>query len=582
MKTVMAALLLLAAGCGASQTVFPGANVVLIGIDTLRADHLGCYGYPRPTSPRLDALAKESVLFTTAVSQSPWTLPAFASIFTGLLPSSHRAGEGKHPNITSLDPSRETMATLLKRAGYRTASFVTNGWVTKEVGMASGFDDATLKMVGVGATNAAIDWVRAHAADRFFLFLHLVEPHQPYEPPPEHAAPFIDRDYQGKFMTRAGGFADPAWSDADRRRVIDLYDGDVHFVDSMVGRVLDALGELGVRGRTLVVVVSDHGEELFDHLLLGHGLTLYDELLLVPMIVSFPDGGPHLRVTHQVRTMDLLPTVLETLELPVPSGLDGVSLLPMIRGEPPHPETERAFAEYLHVDPERKAVRQGDRKLIVDPTAGTAQLFDLRADPHELTDIAAREPDEVAALRVALEHRLLATVEGFHVLVRGGKDAHRVTATLRSAGRFDDVVLYNPEADDRYAVSDDGHTIDLAWAVGARVHRQVGNFDVDDQDGARVRTAGNAPVDVTLRLDDRPLPGNRIVLGTSTDTEPDRDVWRLDPGDRRLLMPFPRPPGPADDGEVHAALLYVARPPPPLANMSAKVRESLRALGYIE
>ena len=575
-------LLVLLVACGRSPASFPDANLIVIGIDTLRADHLGCYGYPRPTSPRIDAFAKESVLFATAVSQAPWTLPAFASIFTGLLPSSHRAGEGKQLNVSSLDPTRETIATVLKRAGYRTGSFVTNGYVSKDVGMTSGFDDATISLLSVGSTEKAIGWLRAHATERFFLFLHIVDPHQPYNPPPEHAAPFIDPGYEGKIGSSYGGWADPSWNDADRRRIIDLYDGEVHVSDSLVGRVLDTVAALGLSERTVIAITADHGEELLDHSFLGHGHSLYDELLHVPLIVHFPGGRPHRRIEHQVRTMDLFPTLLEALALPVPAGLEGVSLFPMARGEAANPETDRAFAEYLFTEPERKAIRQGDRKLILDPAAGTTELFDLRADPHEQKNIAAREPERAAELRVALEHRLLASVEGFHLLVRGGPVAHRLAATVRTTGRFEDVALYNPEDDDRYTVTEDGHVLEVSLAVAARVHRPFFNTDVDDEDGVRFRTADGTPMDITLRLDDAPLPGKQLLLGASGEPGDDRAVWRLDPHDKGLAVPFPHLPDPPKDGELRAALVLVQRPPPPLANMSEKTRESLRALGYIE
>jgi arylsulfatase A-like enzyme len=257
----MLVLAVVLAGCGAPPPErVAGANVVLIGIDTLRADHLGCYGYRRPTSPRLDALARQAVLFETAVTQSPWTLPAFASIFTGLLPSSHRAGEGKQLNVSRLDPARETLATILHRAGYRTGSFVSNGYVGRDVGMAEGFDEHREAMQAAGAAAQAVGWLEAHGAERFFVFLHIVDPHQPYAPPAEHAAPFLDPAYTGPIGTSFSGFAQPGWDDADRRRVIDLYDGEVHFADSLVGRVVDTLTTLGVLDRTLVVVTSDHGE----------------------------------------------------------------------------------------------------------------------------------------------------------------------------------------------------------------------------------------------------------------------------------------------------------------------------------
>jgi len=568
------------AGCGAPPPErVPGANVVVIGIDTLRADHLGCYGYRRPTSPRLDALAREAVLFETAVSPSPWTLPAFASIFTGLLPSSHRAGEGKQLNVSRLDPARATLATVLHEAGWRTGSFVSNGYVGRDVGLAEGFDEHREAMQSAGAAAQAIAWLQAHAQERFFVFLHIVDPHQPYAPPAEDAAPFLDPRYTGPVGASFSGFGDPTWSDADRRRVVDLYDGEVHFADGLVGRVLDTLASLGVADRTLVVVVSDHGEELFEHRLIGHGHTLYDELLRVPLIVRWPGGGLHRRVAPQVRAMDVFPTVLDALALPVPDGLDGVSLLPLLHGGRASPETETAFAEYLIVDPERKAIRRDGLKLILDPASGAASLFDLRADPTEQRDVASTRPAETAELRARLEHRLRATLEGFHLLVRGGTAAHRVTAQLRTATRFTDVGLYNPEPEDHYTVSPDGRVLDVDLDVAARAHRPFFGVDVDDDDGVHFRTADGADVEVTLRADGAPAT---LALGADGAAADGAPPWRFAPGDSRLAVPFPAVPAASADGALRAALVVVHRPVPPLATLDAKTRENLRALGYVD
>src|SRR5262249_1626754 len=268
-------LLVLALGCGRED--FRDANIVIVGIDTLRADHVGAYGYARPTTPRIDAFSKDAVKFTTAVSQSSWTLPAFASMLTGLLPSYHRAGEGAFPSVSYLDPSVTTLPTVLHEAGFHTASFVSNVWVGAEVGMTQGYDEHKESMLSEEAASNAVKWLGAHRAERLFLFVHIMAPHQPYWPGPEDAAPFIDPAYTGPVGMSFIGDVDPKWTDADRRRVVDLYDGDIHFADRLTGQVLDAIAELGLDRKTIVVVIADHGEELFDHGHLSHGNTLYDE-----------------------------------------------------------------------------------------------------------------------------------------------------------------------------------------------------------------------------------------------------------------------------------------------------------------
>jgi len=318
------------AGCDApAPPRFPRANVVLVGIDTLRADHLGCYGYTRPTSPRIDALASESVVFTTAVASAPWTLPSFASILTGLLPSHHRAGEGTLPYVSALDASHDTLGVVLQRAGYQTASFVSNVWVGKDVGLDRGFDVHAFDPAPSATVERAITWLSARTADPFFLFVHVFDPYAPYTPPPQHARLFTAPEYDGPFRTAfptvwENGVpvmtVDRKWSAADRAQIVSLYDGEIHYADSLVGRLLDKLRALGMIERTIVIIVSDHGEEFFDHGRLGHSHTLYDELLLVPLVIRFPSASHHGRITRQVRSMDIFPTVLDAVGLPVPPG----------------------------------------------------------------------------------------------------------------------------------------------------------------------------------------------------------------------------------------------------------------------
>jgi arylsulfatase A-like enzyme len=271
-RALTAAVMLAAAiAAGCRETPRGPTNVVVVAIDTLRADHLGCYGYSRPTTPRIDALAGEGVVFEHAISQSPWTLPAFASILTGVIPQRHGAGQGKQCLLRpcgALAPDQATLAELFARAGYRTASFVSNGFVGSESGLARGFEQASTWLSGTLAVNHALAWLeeqqkRPEQAPPFFLFVHLVEPHMPYAPPPEDVAPFLDPAYPGPLGTYVDGSSLPERpTDADRRRIVDLYDGDVHWADRLAGRVFDAVGGLGASRRTLVAVVADHGEEL--------------------------------------------------------------------------------------------------------------------------------------------------------------------------------------------------------------------------------------------------------------------------------------------------------------------------------
>jgi arylsulfatase A-like enzyme len=571
---LLAALLL--AGCGRRD--FRGANVVLIAIDTLRADHLGCYGYPRPTSPRIDRLSAESTVFDTAISQAPWTLPAFASMFTGRLPSVHRAGEGRFPTVSRLDETYPTLAEMLRDAGYATASFVSNVWVGAEVGMARGFEEHDEAWGADHAADGAIEWLGKDHEKPFFLFVHLMDPHQPYAPYPEDAKLFLDPSYAGPLGTAFVGNPHEEWTAADRQRVIDLYDAELHGSDRLVGRVLDTLAARGLDRRTIVVFTSDHGEELFDHGWLSHGHTLYDELLHVPLMVRFPGGAPR-RVERQVRTMDLMPTLLEALAVPPPEGIAGVSLMPLVRGEEGSPETDTALAEYVCFgdDQTLKAIRLPQEKLVFSPGVGRFQLFDLRADPKELHDLTGQRPERAVALRAEIDRRLASTLDGFHLIVRGGRETAVVEARFQAKG-FEHVILYQPEAEDRFTLSPDGHTLDAVLTLRPQTLPTPGW----DLDGITFRTADGGPVVLrSLTESGQPLPPDRVVVGHSGKSPGARLPWRLAADLPSLRVPYPMPPPASLAGDTRVSLAFVQRGAAPTITARPETIERLKAIGYL-
>lgn len=562
-------------------------NVVIIGIDTLRADHLGCYGYPRPTSPRIDALSREGVLFAHAIAQAPWTLPSFASMFTGLLPSNHGAGEGLQLDdalfvfttpVPPLSPNHRTLATILQEAGYATGSFVSNGFVGSAVGLRQGFTDGAELPNAAAAVTLAVDWLQLRETDPFFLFVHIVDPHAPFEPSPEDAAPFLDPAYKGPIGASYNGRANPAWQDADRRRILDLYDGEVHYADRLAGTILDTLRERGYLEKTLVILVSDHGEELIERGVLGHGHTLYDELLHVPLVIRFPQSAHVRRVEPQVRAMDIFPTVLDVVGLPVPEGIDAVSLMPLVRGEPQRPGTEVAIAEEVLIKPARRAVRRLENKLIVEEATGAPLFFDLRADPNERANVAKQHLVEVERARAQLVQTLLAGAagfrrqEGYHVLVRGEKKPHTVRMKLLSAGGIAGPVLFEPEADDRAQVAPDGKSLDLEFALSA---------DEPDRDGVRFSVAGGGDLTIdSITVDGAPLPADRMYLGRRpAGTGP---MGKTVVDESAIREPFATLPPAAQGGGVSVRLQSVKPATAAAAPIDAKTRENLRALGYME
>jgi arylsulfatase A-like enzyme len=413
-------------------------NVVLVSIDSLRPDHLGSYGYAKPTSPTLDRLAAEGVRFATAVSTTSWTLPAHAALFTGLYDSAH----GLVDNGISLAKTHETLAEKFRAAGYQTAGFFGGPYLHPTFGLGQGFDTWQSCMttlpddVAPGALRAAIlrgqdpshqdvtgprtvreltRWLEQARPGPFFLFLHLWDVHYDYIAP-ESLVRIFDPDYTGSLDGR-NLIANPAISAAlpprDREHLLALYDAEVRFSDQTLEQILAALAARGRLENTLLVVTADHGEEFFEHGGKGHQQTLYEEVVRVPLILHWPGQlAAGSVVAAPVRLIDVMPTLLELAGIgssaPTQGGslvpLQGRSLVPLLRGRT-LPE-EPALSELLVDGRDLRALRTRTHKLIADQRAGYAGWYDLVGDPGEQHAL----PDSPAA-REALE-QLAATTRG--------------------------------------------------------------------------------------------------------------------------------------------------------------------------
>jgi arylsulfatase A-like enzyme len=537
---------------------------------------VGAYGYPRPTSPRIDAFSRDAIVFKTAVSQSSWTLPSFASMFTGLIPSAHRAGEGTCPHVTTLDATHDTLATVLRNAGYETASFVSNAWTSTDVGLARGFDLHEQAKISVAAVNRAIEWLGQPRRLPFFLFVHIVDPHQPWIPLPEDASLFLDPAYDGAIGSWGfSGGPNLEWNAADRRRIVDLYDAELRWADRLTGRVLDALDERGFAKRTIVVITSDHGEELFDRGTLGHGHTLYDEVLLVPFLIRFPGGKPRGSIATPVRTMDLFPTMLDAVGLPVPAGLDGISLMPLVRGSGPGPDF--AVSEYVCFapDPTFQSLRTPHEKLLFHPTNGRAELYDLVADPRETTDVAPAEPVVVQALRDRLAETI-PTVDGFHLIGRGGGTDVRLRVRLDAPTKFVDVRLDRGERTDGFRLRRDGTRLDLKLRLTPRARPHVA--DLDD---VVFHTGQDRPFRLrSMTVDEEPMSVRQLSFGNE---RPASGMLPLILGLQTPGMVVSRalPPPVRIDLKPRVQIAFVRRAAAPQAVITPELGERLRALGYM-
>jgi arylsulfatase len=424
------ALALFGACSSPDSPAAPPRNLLFISVDTLRADHVSAYGYERETTPNIDAFAAESILFERAYSHISSTVPAFASVMTSKYPHHHGVIETYN---FALGRDENTMAERLGAAGLQTAAFIGIGILMPRKGLAQGFETYSVAPFADGnywrpaaqVTDDALAWLRANHGDPFFLWVHYFEPHQPYE--------IVPAEYLDRFGSAAAPQAlealksNPAVHQR-RRQIIDRYDGALAWVDHQVGRLLHGLDEHGLRDRTMIVFTADHGEGLGEHGLHGHVLQIYEPLVHVPLVVHVPGNVPG-RVSHNVEHVDILPTVLHELGVEGGPGFDGRGL-PLDGAHSPRD----VFAETWVQNKGRKAmINDGRWKLILsDPGFGngTRELYDLGADPLELEDMTAREPERAAELEARLRAWMAGPPVGHQFIGHGDQER----AMLRALG----------------------------------------------------------------------------------------------------------------------------------------------------
>ncbi|MFZ1947246.1 MAG: sulfatase, partial [bacterium] len=447
LTTVLAVLLGLTCG----RTERP-TNVIVIGIDTLRPDHLGCYGYARSTSPAIDRLAAGGTQFLNTVSQSSWTLPSFASFFTSLYPHQH----GVTSSMSKIRDTFPTMATILKEHGYATGALINSGVLSPELGLSRGFDHYDLAgpkpRLADRTTEQGLEWIDDHKRGPFLLFLHYFDPHETYSPPAPYDTLF-DPGYTGR-LGRAFVLHDAfpevigadysqlaAATDEDWNHIRALYDGEIAFTDKAVGSLLRGLEERGLSKRTLIVLMGDHGEEFYEHGGIGHGHSMFGEVLRVPLIFSCPGAVPKgRRIAQQVRLIDVMPTVLDLVGVKTNARFEGASLLPLVTGRGQAASTEGAlfppslaFSEgTLHRTP-KASITGFPWKIICELEANRDLFFNTERDPGEHTNLAADRSDAYRSLSELLLKTLFALSDSWYVEMSRGESDHRFDLDIRAA-----------------------------------------------------------------------------------------------------------------------------------------------------
>jgi len=399
--------ILLIAGCSDSRLEEqPRPNILLISIDALRADHLSCYGYERPTTPFLDELAVSGTRFSSAFVNTHGTPPSHTTMLSSLYQESHRVGfgagtpEGRNDRVPA---DVEMVQEILQRAGWQTLAVTGGGYMAAIFGFDRGFD------VFQGGAPAIEDGTRMLLSQLenlppkpVFAMLHTYQVHSPYQPPEAYAAlwdtyesDLVPTNEHLKPIQRTAG---EILTDDDFRHLEALYDGEIRFTDDVLRGFFAQLEDMGFLDNCLVIITSDHGEEFGDHGGLLHSASLYDELLRVPLIISGTGALAANEETRLVSLIDLAPTILAAAGLPIPEIMEGSDLLD--GSQPPSLERQRIFAQYTDL---LYGIRTPRWKLIQAPKNGHIQLFDLEADPRELRNVATRRATVTEGLLGELE-----------------------------------------------------------------------------------------------------------------------------------------------------------------------------------
>jgi len=373
--------------CGCTERPAPAppprvaTNVLIITVDTLRADRVGIYGATNIETPNMDRLAHEGAWAPQSDAPVPLTRPSHVSLFTGRYPSEH----GIRDNLSApLNADVPLLSGIFQQAGFATAAFVASSVLDRQSGLARGFDVYSDRFGGADqrtgdvVTAEAIGWLRSPPKPKFFAWVHLYDPHAPYTPPEPYASRYAGR----------------------------LYDGEVAWCDELVGRIVTALRDAGTLDNTLVILTSDHGEALGEHGEDVHGYFVYEATLRVPLIVRGPGVAPGTRLGTLTRTIDLFPTVLDLMGVRADQPSSGRSLGPALRGGkvPDEPAFAESLVPLLHYGwSDLRSLRDGRWKYILAPRP---ELYDLEADPGELRNLATEQDSRARAMRSGLESQL--------------------------------------------------------------------------------------------------------------------------------------------------------------------------------
>ncbi|MEK7494201.1 MAG: sulfatase [Patescibacteria group bacterium] len=404
--------------------ICPDCNVVIVAYDALQAAHVSHLGYPRETTPMLDALAREGVSFGNAVSSAPWTVPSYMSIFTGLYPSEHKVvnkfsvftkEEQVFSHLKKLSPDAQTLAEVMKANGYATGGFTGDAGVHSQFGYNQGFDAFTDE-VPFGSmensANHAFEWLEKNKENKFFMFFHGYDSHGQFKVPEGYKGKFMSADYNGIYkgttdeqrVLREKGLAEGSidLSDEDVAFWRGWYDSKIRDADDRFARFWDSFSRMQFKNKTIVVILSDHGTEFYEHKRFDHGFSLYDELVHVPLVFVVPGLESGKVVREQVSTIDVAPTLFDVLGIDpgekFRAQMRGTSLFSYLKngkGVSRDVFMETDYRDYTH----KRGIRTANGwKFIWTMETGEQELYNIEQDPQETNNVVESFPDIAAAL----------------------------------------------------------------------------------------------------------------------------------------------------------------------------------------
>lgn len=546
-------------------------NVLIFLVDTLRADHLGCYGYSRNTSPNFDALARDGVRIVRMVAQSSWTRPSVASLLTSQYAEVHRAKD----RADVLPRDTTTLESVMRDAGYETQGFMSNPTCLPTWGFGHGFTrfvDVDSFTVNPGkdrdVVDAAIAALQFTGARPWFFYVHAIGPHSPYDPPSPYDARFAAASEAG------------TKEQTERARLRDLYDGEIAFTDAQFGRLVGELKRRGLYGETLVMVLSDHGEELWEHGKWGHGSSLYDEQILVPCIIKSP-GETHAGTVCEGITelIDVAPTTLDYAGLALPPSFQGISLRQQIESGGPG---DRVAFTSLYLDKySAYAARNLAGKYINNIADQTQAWFDLATDPAERLPLL-EAPAAANALARHAARIARGGSHGVHILITGSLlEPHTISGTLHGNDLGGAQLQY---------LANNGEVGPMGDGIAFRVTTEQGPDCPPDivewhEQGAEqnnalviVEAGLHSPIHLDVTLDGAPIDPSLVFVGSAKTNRPLTNA---------VLTPVDIVAGTESFDPIalpRRLAVYVWYVPPvetiPDEGLDPEMAEALRALGY--